>query len=86
MFTAKLKHYPGVAASQDDVESLISYFRLLKPELRPTMCGAPSELTALTRRHKFTAAQISEPGTNQLFIYIKSDALAGGRDFLKSSV
>ena len=75
-----------MAASQDDVESLINYFRSLKPELRPTMRGAPSELTALTRRHMFTAAQILEPEASQLFVDIESDALEGGQDFLKSSV
>ena len=75
-----------MAASQGDVESLINYFCSLKPELRPTMRGAPSELTALTRRHMSSTAQILEPEASQLFIDIESDALAGGQDFLQSSL
>ena len=75
-----------MAVSQGDVESLINYFRSLKPELRPTMRGAPSELTAPTRRHMFTAAQILDPETSQLFIDIEGDVLTGGQDFLQSSV
>tara|TARA_B110000211_G_C13671154_1_gene374589 strand:- start:187 stop:333 length:147 start_codon:yes stop_codon:yes gene_type:complete len=34
----------------------------------------------------FTAAQILEPEASQLFIDIESDALAGGQDFLQSSL
>ena len=41
------------------------------------MRGAPSELTAPTRRHMFTAAQILDPETSQLFIDIEGDALTG---------
>ena len=50
------------------------------------MRGAPSELTAPTRRHMITVAQILDPETSQLFIDIEGDALTGGLDFLQSSV
>ena len=50
------------------------------------MRGAPSELTAPTRRHMITVAQILDPETSQLFIDIEGDALTGGQDFLQSSV
>ena len=50
------------------------------------MRGAPSELTAPTRRHMITVAQILDPETSQLFIDIEVDVLTGGQDFLQSSV
>ena len=50
------------------------------------MRGAPSELTAPTRRHMFTAEQILDPGSSQHFIDIEGDVLTGGQDFLQSSV
>ena len=50
------------------------------------MRGAPSELTAPTRRHMITVAQILYPETSQLFIDIEGDYLTGGQDLLQSSV
>ena len=41
------------------------------------MRGAPSELTAPTRRHMITVAQILDLETSQLFIDIECDALTG---------
>ena len=50
------------------------------------MRGAPSELTAPTRRHMITVVQILDPETSHLFIDIEGDVLTGGQDFLQSSV
>ena len=50
------------------------------------MLGAPSDLTAPTRWHLFTAEQIMDPGSSQLFIDIEGDVLTGVQDFLQSSV
>ena len=75
-----------MAASQGDAESLIINFRSLKPETRPAMRGTPSDWPALTRRHLFTAEQIMDPGSSQLFIDIEGDVLTGVQDFLQSSV
>ena len=75
-----------MAASQGDAESLIIYFRSLKPERRPAMRGTPSDWPAPTRRHLFTAEQIMDPGSSQLFIDIEGDVLTGVQDFLQSSV